>query len=504
MNEQKQIGFLIKELRELRDMTQAELAKALSTSQSVVARMEKGEQNFSTKGLAKISKVLGYPVVSISENATDDFEIHGGKKLHGSITTNTSKNGALHLMCTALLNKAPTTLHGIPNIEEIKRMIEVFESIGVETRWVSDNSLVITPPEKFNLKGIKNSSAKKMRSTIMLIPSLIHFVDEFALPHAGGCKMGERTTAAHRFGLEPFGIKIKSREEDYLITKKKLKSAEVTLYESSDTATTNILRAAALIPKRTVIHFATQNYMVQDVIGFLRKMGVLITQTGPATLEVIGVNEMNQPVEYWNSEDPIESMAFVAAGIVTESELTVTRCPIDFLRLELLKLKKMGLKYDISKPYPSHNGFTMLADITVFPSKLKSLHDKIHPLPYPGINVDNLPFFVPIATQAHGSTLVHDWMWENRAIYFTELNRLGADIKLADPHRVFINGPTKLRPAQIVCPPALRPSMIIMVAMLAAPGKSILRNVYAIKRGYEDLPKRLQAIGADVKVVKSL
>src|SRR5690606_10032763 len=123
-------------------------------------------------------------------------------------------------------------------------------------------------------------------------------------------------------------------------------------------------------------------------------------------------------------------------------------------------------------------------------------------LPYPGINTDNLPFFVPIATQTEGTTLIHDWMWENRAIYFTELNRLGANVVLADPHRVFITGPTKLKGAQVVCPPALRPAMIILIAMLAAEGESILRNVYSINRGYEDVAKRLNSIGADIEVLK--
>jgi len=168
------------------------------------------------------------------------------------------------------------------------------------------------------------------------------------------------------------------------------------------------------------------------------------------------------------------------------------------LSLELIKLKAMGLKYKISKEYFAENKKTKLVDITIFPSKLKALKDKIHAQPYPGINSDNLPFFVPIATQAEGTTLIHDWMWENRAIYFTELNRLGANISLADPHRVFINGPTKLKSAQVVCPPALRPAMIILIAMLAAPGVSVLRNVYSINRGYEDVVSRLNSIGASI------
>jgi UDP-N-acetylglucosamine 1-carboxyvinyltransferase len=221
-------------------------------------------------------------------------------------------------------------------------------------------------------------------------------------------------------------------------------------------------------------------------------------------LKVHGVQDIDQPIEWWNSEDPIESMMFVSAAVTTGSELTVKRCPIRFMELELLKLERMGLRMKRTKPYLAENGRTELIDLTVYPSKLHALHDKIHAQPYPGINSDNLPFFVPIATQAKGATLIHDWMWENRAIYFTELNRLGANVNLADPHRVYVHGPTPLKGAQVVCPPALRPAMIILIAMLAAEGTSILRNVYSIARGYEEIAERLNAIGADIRVIKGI
>lgn len=310
--------------------------------------------------------------------------------------------------------------------------------------------------------------------------------------------MGQRTIAAHRYGLESLGVTVKTKESCYEISRKKLKPADIVLYEASDTTTENLLLASALIPGITTLQFTPPNYQVQEVCFFLEKCGVKIEGIGTSTLVIYGIKEINKPVEYWNSEDPTESMMFVASAIVTNSKLTVTRCPIDFLSLELLKLEKMGLKYAKSKNYLSKNGHTRLCDIVVYPSKLTALYDKIHASAYPGINTDNLPFFVPIATQAAGTTLVHDWMWENRAIYFTELNKLGADIVLADQHRVFIKGPSKLKGNEIVCPPALRPAMIILVAMLGAQGESVLRNVYSINRGYENIAKRLNAIGANI------
>ncbi len=498
--EQQKIGYFIKELRERRGMTQGEFARALNTSQSSIPRMEKGEQNFTTELLQKISNVLEHKVVSINDSI--DFQVNGGKKLSGSIKTNFSKNGSVGLLCASLLNKGITTLHGIAHIEEVNRVIEILESIGVQIKWQDQNTVIITPPQKFNLENINVESAIKTRSIVMLIGPLIHIMDKFSLPHAQGCNLGRRTIAAHTYALEELGIKIKTTSQNYEISASKLKPAEIVMYESGDTACENVLTASALISGKTIISFASANYMVQEICFFLEALGVKIDGIGTSTLTVHGIKEINKNVEYWNSEDPIESMMFISACVITDSRLTITRCPIDFLSLELEKLKRMNLKYKILKRYYSYNGRTKLADIEIFPSKLKALSDKIHSNPYPGINIDNLPFFVPIAIRAKGQTMIHDWVYENRAIYFTELNRLGANITLADPHRVYVTGGTPLKPAQVVCPPALRPSMVILISMLAAPGTSILRNVYMINRGYEEISERLNSIGADIKILK--
>ena len=314
--------------------------------------------------------------------------------------------------------------------------------------------------------------------------------------------MGERTIAAHRYALEDLGLKIVTRNNHYQISANGKPKRETVMYESSDTGTTNTILRAAVLPQKTIIDFAQQNYMVLEVCYFLEKLGVRIEGIGTKTLTVTGNPDIKTDIEYSNSEDPIEAMLFITAAIMTRSKLLIKRAPIDFLKVELLKLEKMGLKYRLSKPYLSENGRTKLVDITISPSKLKALSDKIHAQPYPGINTDNLPFFVPIATQAEGTTLIHDWMWEDRAIFFTELNRLGGQVRLADPHRVFVDGPSKLKGAQIVCPPALRPAVMLMVAMLGAEGVSTLRNVYAIKRGYENIVERLNKIGARIRLIK--
>ncbi|HZT36184.1 MAG TPA: hypothetical protein VFA15_09710, partial [Nitrososphaera sp.] len=161
-----------------------------------------------------------------------------------------------------------------------------------------------------------------------------------------------------------------------------------------------------------------------------------------------------------------------------------------------------GFKYKVLKKYKAANGRTDLVDIKTAPSKLTALEEKIDSRPYPGLNIDNLPFFAVIATQADGQTLIHDWVYEKRAIYYTELEKLGAQTLLADPHRIYITGPTPLKAAQVVCPPALRPATIILIGMLAAKGTSVLRNVYSINRGYEDLANRLNQLGAKIAVIR--
>ncbi|MBP7057590.1 UDP-N-acetylglucosamine 1-carboxyvinyltransferase [Candidatus Gracilibacteria bacterium] len=501
--EQLKIGSFIRELRELRGLTQEEFATRINSSQSAVARMEKGEQNLTTEMFSRISKALNHKIVALAEDSID-FEIEGGHKLHGSITTNSSKNGAMGLLCAALLNRNTTILHNIPRIEEVNRMLEVLTSLNISIKWVGTNSLEIIPPATFDLSTINASSAIKTRSVIMLMGPMIHLLKSFKLPHAQGCKLGKRSVSAHLFGMEELGVKTKVTTNDYEVTVKKLKPNTVVMYESGDTACENILMAAAKIDGKTTIRFATSNYMVQEMCFFLQKLGVGIEGIGSSTLVIHGKPEINQKIEYYNSEDPIESMMFLSAAITTQSTLTIKRCPIDFLELELYKLEKMGFKYKQTKPYLSKNGHTRLVDITTLPSKLTALDDKLYGRPYPGVNMDNLPFFVPIATQAKGTTLIHDWSFENRAIYFMELAKLGAQMILADPHRVFIEGPTPLKATQLVCPPALRPAMIILISMLAAPGKSILRNVYSINRGYEDVAERLNSLGAKIRVIREI
>jgi UDP-N-acetylglucosamine 1-carboxyvinyltransferase len=500
------IGSLIQEARQSRGLTQSQLAEALNTSQSAINRIEKGGQNISLEMLARISDVLSSEIISLNKTGKVNFRINGGKKLSGEITVKTSKNAAVGLLCASLLNRGTTVIKRAAKIEEVNRIIEVLQSIGVKIRWLNeDNDLEITPPARLKLDNMNIEAAKRTRSVIMFLGPLLHQYKEFKIPFTGGCNLGTRTVEPHMVGLAPFGLNVKATNEfyDITVTKKPIAKA-ILLTERGDTTTENVVMAAALYDGEVTIRNASPNYMVQDVCFYLQKLGVKIEGIGTTTLKIRGLRSINKNVEYYPSEDPIEAMSFIAAGIVTDSEITIKRVPIEFTEIELAILSGMGLKYEISDEYMGRNGETRLVDVKVLKSKLHASKDKLHSMPFPGVNMDNLPFLGLIATVAEGRTLVHDWTYENRAIYFTELTKLNAQIELADPHRVYITGPTRWKPADIITPPALRPSVVILLAMLAAPGTSTLRDVYSINRGYEDFANRLNTLGADIETIREI
>lgn len=498
------LGKIIKKARKRQALTQAELAEMVGTSQSAINRIEHGKQNASLELIGKISHALKYQIISINEGGVRGYRIRGGKKLHGEVTINTSKNAAVGLLCASLLNEGKTTLSHLAHIEEVYRIIEVLESIGVKTTWVNGGrDLEIVPPKQLTLENLNIEAARRTRSVIMLLAPLLHKFKHFCLPYAGGCSLGSRTVEPHLRALRHFGLEVDAKSEPgFYHAKRKTMSEEekkIVLAERGDTVTENTVMAAALYPGKTIIVGASPNYMVQDVCFYLQKLGVQIEGVGTTTLVVHGQKQLAQDLDYAPGEDPIEAMSFITAAVATKSKMTIRRVPIEFLEIELEILRGMGQEMEISTEYLAENGRTRLVDLILKPSQLIAPIDKIHPMPFPGLNIDSLPFFSLIAASAEGRTLIHDWVFENRAIYSTELGNLNAKVELLDAHRIFITGPTNWRAAEMMAPPALRPAVVIMLAMLAAPGESILRNIYSIARGYEDFADRLSKLGAEIE-----
>lgn len=502
----ERIGALISQVRQERNLTQAEFARQLGTSQSAVNRMEHGKQNLSLETLGRVSDVLNKQLLSLNGESVN-LRIEGGHELKGEITLKTSKNAAVGLLCASLLNYGVTKFERVPKIEEVFRIIETLESIGVSVKWYGENNLEIRRPEKLKLENINAEAARKTRTVLMLMGPLIHDNTSFKIPYAGGCKLGERIVEPHTFALEHFGVSVKATKGNYNVTVKKQPAGRIVMYEMSDTATENVLFAAARTAEETIIEFASANYAIQDVCFFLQKLGVHIENVGNTKLKVRGVPFIKKHITYSLAEDPVEAMLFTAAAITTNSQITIKRVPIEFMELELLKLKKMGLSFETSERYKARNGQTDLVDLTIHKhdGKLHALPHKLHPNVFPaGINADNLPYFVPICAVARGTSLIHDWMYENRAIYYSEMTKVGARVDLADPYRLYVHGPSKFEKADVTCPPALRPASLLLIGMLAAKGISTLRDIYTINRGYEDLAARLNSIGAKITVLHEI
>ncbi|MEV7606582.1 UDP-N-acetylglucosamine 1-carboxyvinyltransferase [Paenarthrobacter sp. NPDC089322] len=495
------VGLLLRNARSEKGWTQGQLASELGTSQSAIARMEQGKQNLSLRMIERLEAIFGHSIVKVGKPQMTHLRVEGGRTLSGEVDVNSSKNAGVALLCASLINRGTTTLRRLARIEEVNRIVEVLTSIGVECTWLNGSDLRIRRPEVLDMDMMDVDAARRTRSVIMLLGPLLDETDEYLLPYAGGCDLGTRTVEPHMQALRQFGLRVGAKSGFYSVVAPPADQLDrsFVLTERGDTVTENAIMAAAHREGTTVIRNASPNYMVQDLCFYLQGLGVDIEGVGTTTLRITGRSSIDVDIEYFPSEDPIEAMSLITAGIVTHSEVTIRRVPIEFMEIELAMLEQMGQKLEISGEYMARNGRTRLVDVTTKPSELRAPQDKIHPMPFPGLNIDNLPFFAVIAGNAEGQTMIHDWVYENRAIYLTELNKLGAQVQLLDPHRIYVNGPTRWRAAEIGCPPALRPAACLLLAMLAARGTSELRNIYVIERGYEDLAERLNTIGAKVE-----
>jgi len=426
------------------------------------------------------------------------FIIKGGKRLRGSIETTAGKNAPVALLCASLLIKDTVVLANMTRVEEVERILEILKSIGVRYRWLGARTLWLDTSDPIHLGAIDREACEATRASLLLLGSLAKRVRAYKLYKSGGCKLGNRTIRPHLFALQKLGVEINFRSDHYEVTNRPLRGQKVVMYESGDTATENAIMVAVLAKGKTVITFASANYMVLDLCYFLTAAGAKINGIGTTTLTITGVTRLHCVKRYAISPDPVDAMAWLSLAITTKSCLTVKHCPLQFLELELEKLSVMGQKYTIENRCLAKNGKIETADIKIIPSTLVSLPDKLYGRPFPGLNIDNVPLFVPLLTQAKGETLVHDWCYENRAVYYLELQKLGANILLLDPHRALVKGPTALKSNSLQCPLALRPAMAILIAMIAAKGRSYLHNTYVLERGYDDLLTRLQSIGVNI------
>jgi len=422
----------------------------------------------------------------------EKFVINGGKPLSGEIEVRGAKNAAFPILAATLLTKKECVISNLPLIEDIFRMVEILKSMGSKVSWVSERTLKIKNSQVDPAK-IKDDIICLLRGSVLFLgPLLARFGKVCKFPQPGGCVIGARPIDVHLDSFKQMGIGIKEQSGKYTLEAGKMKDGvrQVILNELSVTATENLMLLASLTPGKTIIKIADQDYQVQELAKFLKKMGVKIAGVGTHQISIDGSKTLGG-AEHFLMYDPIEAGTFILTAAATRGNVLVKNVELKFLELPLKKLRDFGVPYEIVGKN----------SVRVLPWKSLKI-DKIQSLPYPGIPSDLQSAFGVISTQSPGSTLIHDPLYEGRLKYLEELNRMGAEIYFADPHRAIINGPTQLYGRELGSLD-LRGGAALVIAGLVAKGKTVIGNIYQIDRGYEKIEERLQKIGADIKRVKS-
>lgn len=420
--------------------------------------------------------------------AQEQFIIEGETSLRGEVEVRGAKNAAFPLLAATILTREECILKNLPLIEDVFRMIELLKSMGAEIDWIGERDLKISckdiSPEKKD-----ESIITKFRGSVLLMGSLLSRFKKVKLPQPGGCLIGARPINTHLDAFAQLGVKI---EQDgsyfFLEAPEKLKSNKVILEEFSVTATENLLIFLSSYPQKTVIEIADGDYCVQDLGKFLQKMGARIEGLGTHRIVIEGVKNLKGG-EHQIIFDPIEAGTFILMTAASKGRVLIKNAELEFLELVLKKLKRFGLDFEI----PDKN------QILVKPWVHLKI-DKVQAMPYPGVPTDLLPLFGVLATQTEGLTLLHDPLYEGRLKYLEELNKMGAQIIFADPHRAIVNGPTPLYGIEVRSPD-LRGGASLIAGALIAKGRTVINNIYQIDRGYEKIEERLQKLGAKIKRV---
>jgi UDP-N-acetylglucosamine 1-carboxyvinyltransferase len=430
------------------------------------------------------------------------FIIQGGSSLHGSIKVAGFKNAATPIIAATLLSKEEIILHNVPLIEDVKKMIQILVSMGSQVTWMDKNSLKIdnskADPAKIDMKLVS-----AMRSSILLMGALVGRFGKLTTKEPGGCQIGSRPLDSHFIGFKKLGIEItrdKHDEKCYTLEKKHPAEEEISLSEFSVTGTENMILASILNQGRVKINIAAAEPSVQDLCWFLNSLGAEIEGIGTHSLNIKGVNKLKGG-EYYVMPDPIETGTFISLAGATKSEFVIENAAPQFMALEIEKYKEVGLKLDIEYLDLQPNKNYKLANIKINGKVNLKAVKKLHDMPWPGFAADLIQPFTVMMTQAKGTALIHDWMYDGRLKYIAELQKMGANIVVSDPHRIVVIGPAPLFGKEITSFD-LRAGATLIIAALAADGESKVTNIYQVDRGYQELDLRLSNLGAKIKRVE--
>ena len=433
----------------------------------------------------------------------ESFEVTGGISLKGTLTPQGAKNEALQVLCAVLLTKEKVTISNVPNILDVRKLLSLLKGLGVKVRKVKANTYNFQADEidlDFYHSDEFQKDAKKIRGSVMLIAPLLARFGRASLPKPGGDKIGRRRLDTHLLGFQKLGAKFKYEGEKFFLEAKRLKGTYLLMDEISVTGTANVVMAAALAKGTTTIYNAACEPYLQQLCRMLNDMGAKISGIGSNLLTIEGVDEMNG-TKHRILPDMIEIGSFIGLAAMTQSEITIKDCRIDQLGNTLSVFRKLGVKFKIKGDdifVPKQKSYNIQSFID---GSIMTIYDA----PWPGFTPDLISIILVMATQANGSVLIHQKMFESRLFFVDKLIDMGAQIILCDPHRatvIGLNRKSQLRGIEMTSPD-IRAGVALLIAALSAKGKSIIRNIHQIDRGYEDIDKRLNAIGAKIKRVKS-
>ena len=413
------------------------------------------------------------------------LEITGGTKLSGQVKVAGNKNSVLPIMAACLLTEETSTIANVPDISDVISMAELLRLCGAQISQVGSKMTVMA-------KNIKETDfpptlTEKLRASVLLLGPLLARVGKVKMGYPGGDIIGRRPLDSHMRAIRVLGAKIEEENDYFIAHSSRLIGTEIFLQEASVTATENAIMAAVLAKGQTIIKRAASEPHVVDLCYFLIKMGAKIEGVGTNVLKITGAKKLSGATHSIRP-DHIEVGTFAILAAVTASKLSISPILKEDLDMILTTLSQFGANFKI-------DGDTLV----VSDGKLRAV-EKVVTDVWPGFPTDLMAPMIVLATQAEGVTILHDWMYESRMFFVDKLLSMGAKAEIADPHRVFVYGPTNLR-GQRLDTPDIRAGIALVIAALSASGKSQIEKAELIERGYENIVERLTALGARIKKI---
>ncbi len=424
----------------------------------------------------------------------EKFIIEGGIPLKGEVTPSGNKNSALPILAATLMTDEPVILHNVPNIRDVSDMRRLVASLGVDIENLDENSWRITS-RTVRPADLDPDLCRRIRASILLAGPMLSRTGGFRLPPPGGDVIGRRRLDTHTLAFKALGADVKYARTAIEFKSKRLNGTEILLDEASVTGTENVLMAATTARGTTIIRNAASEPHVQDLCRLLNSLGGHIDGIGSNTLTIEGV-ECLHGGEFTIGSDYLEVISFVGAAVVTHGELRIHQSGLQYLDMIRMVFRRLGVDWDV-------DGEDIVVPVK---QRLKIQPELGNAIPeiksgiWPAFPTDLISIAITVATQARGSILFHDWMYAGRMYFTDKLVSMGAQIVLCDPHRVIVTGPTKLFGEKMESPD-IRAGMALLLATLAVPGNSTIRNVGQIDRGYEKVDEKLRALGARIERV---